>query len=76
MGQSAFRAAFVELAGLPPRAWLERRRIEHAAALLRDAGLGVTAAAAAVGYDDPFHFARVFRRLMGCAPRSWRRRDG
>ena len=72
VSSSAFRAAFHQLAGLPPRAWMERRRIEHAGGLLRDAGLGVAEAAAAVGYADPFHFARVFRRVQGCSPRSWR----
>jgi AraC-like DNA-binding protein len=72
LGETAFRAAFQRLAGLPPRAWLERRRITHAAGLIREGGLGVADAAAAVGYDDPFHFTRVFRRVMGCPPRAWR----
>lgn len=71
LGETAFRAAFCRLAGLPPRAWLERRRVEHAATLMQDGGLAVAAAAAAVGYPDAFHFSRVFRRVMGCPPRAW-----
>lgn len=71
LGETAFRAAFRKVAGMAPRAWCERRRIDHAARLLRDGGQGVAAAAAAAGYADPFHFARVFRRVLGCAPRDW-----
>jgi AraC-like DNA-binding protein len=76
LGETAFRAAFLRCTGATPRAWLERRRIAHAATLLRDAGLPVAAAAAEVGYDDPFHFTRVFRRVMGRSPRAWRSGGG
>lgn len=71
LGETAFRAAFRKVAGASPRAWLERRRIDHAARLLRDGGCTVADAAAAAGYADPFHFARVFRRVRGCAPSDW-----
>jgi AraC-like DNA-binding protein len=72
LGETAFRAAFRNLVGLTPRAWLETRRVEFAAGLLRDGGVSVTAAALAVGYPDPFHFARVFRRVTGKPPRACR----
>lgn len=72
LGETAFRAAFCALAGLTPRAWLETRRVEYAAGLLRDGGVTVAAAALAVGYPDPFHFARVFKRVTGRPPRDWR----
>jgi len=72
LGETSFRRLFFSLTGTTPRSWLEARRIEHAAHLLRDGGVSVAAAASAAGYADPFHFARVFRRVRGCAPRAWR----
>ena len=72
LGETAFRSAFTRVTGLPPRAWLERRRMEHAAGLLRDTPTSISQIATRVGYADAFHFSRVFRRVMGCAPRTWR----
>ena len=73
LGETAFRAAFARVAGVPPRAWLERRRMEYAAGLLRDTPLCIGDVAMTVGYGDAFHFSRVFHRVMGASPRAWRR---
>ena len=43
-----------------------------AAGLLRDTPTPISQIAATVGYTDAFHFSRVFRRVMGAAPRAWR----
>ena len=75
MGEAAFRAAVRRRTGCTPAAWLESKRMELASQLLLSSGLGVTAVAAAVGYDDAFHFSRVFRRHTGFSPRNWRERS-
>ena len=75
LGETAFRAAFRRRTGMTPRAWLERRRVLQAVPLLRDGGSPVSDAAAAVGYPDPFHFARVFRRVLGYPPSACRRQQ-
>jgi AraC-like DNA-binding protein len=72
LGPGAFRAAFAAVTGSSPRRWLERRRVEMVAEMLRDPRLPVAAVAAAAGYDDPFHFARVVRRVMGRPPSGLR----
>ncbi len=71
LGETALRSAMRSLTGMTPRAWLEQRRVEHALGLLRDGGATVSAAAAAVGYPDPFHFTRVFQRVTGYPPSRW-----
>jgi AraC-like DNA-binding protein len=38
--------------------------------LLRDGQLQVGAVGRELGYEDPLHFSRVFRKIMGCAPSS------
>ncbi len=48
-------------------------RFERAAELLADPDHKITEVALAVGYDDPSHFARAFRRVCGLSPREFRR---
>jgi AraC family transcriptional regulator of adaptative response / methylphosphotriester-DNA alkyltransferase methyltransferase len=54
------------------RSYLCRVRIERAAELLR-AGWPVGEAARAVGYTQPAHFAKAYRRERGCLPSTDRR---
>jgi AraC-like DNA-binding protein len=63
-----FRAA----TGLSPLDWLRRARIDRARELLRDTQLPIQAIAAQVGFADPLHFSRVFRRMDGRTPSSLR----
>lgn len=73
MGESAFRGAFVKATGESPRRYLENLRIERAARMLLDGDAPVAAVAEAVGYDDPYHFSRVFKRVTGRPPSEFRR---
>ncbi len=62
----------------PPYKLLVRLRMEHVAELLIRENATVTDAACALGYSDPFHFSRVFKRVHGVSPNSFRtlmRRD-
>jgi AraC-like DNA-binding protein len=72
MGETAFRAAFRRLTDQSPRAWLEQRRFDRARHLLLSTSRSIARIAAACGYDDPFHFSRVCKRLTGCSPRQLR----
>ncbi len=47
-------------------------RLELAAELLKSPDVKVIDAAYAVGYSDPSHFSRAFRRLSGMTPRQYR----
>ena len=47
--------------------------MDRAAAILRERGLTVREAAAAVGYRQPAQFAKAFRRHHGLAPSELRR---
>jgi AraC-like DNA-binding protein len=58
--------------GLPPHAWLLRRRAERARVLIRD-GSGLAAAAAASGFADQSHMTRIFVRQYGFTPGAWRK---
>jgi AraC-like DNA-binding protein len=64
----AFRAAY----GESPRAYLTRRRIERAKALLRSANLTVTEICFAVGFESLGSFGSRFRQLVGHTPSAYR----
>jgi transcriptional regulator GlxA family with amidase domain len=53
-------------------------RYEAASELLRDTSVRVVDVACSLGYDDPSHFTRFFRRISGITPQHYRRmcRDG
>jgi AraC-like DNA-binding protein len=59
--------------GMPPLGLLIRLRLQHAMDLLQQGNHNVAEAAAAVGYDDPFYFSRLFRKHMGMPPSACRR---
>jgi AraC-like DNA-binding protein len=57
----------VEL-GMPPSAVINRERVARAYQLLDRDGLSVTEVAAAVGFQDPFYFSRVFKQVYTIPP--------
>jgi AraC-like DNA-binding protein len=67
-----FARAFAAAYGETPRAYLTRRRIERAKALLRSANLSVTEICFAVGFESVGSFGTRFRRLVGRSPSSYR----
>jgi len=52
---------------------VEAARFERATEMLADPDHKIIDVALAVGYDDPSHFARAFRRVCGLSPREFRR---
>ncbi len=70
----SFSRRFRKATGLSPIEYVQALRIEEAKQLLERSGLGVDMVAAEVGYEDPVHFRRVFRRLVGETPGRYRRR--
>ncbi|MEU7500980.1 AraC family transcriptional regulator [Streptomyces griseofuscus] len=69
-----FTRTFRRTYGMPPREWIIRRRIQHAAAHLDRTGKPITQVAAFYGYTDSFLFSRQFKSVMGVAPQVYRAR--
>jgi transcriptional regulator GlxA family with amidase domain len=67
----SFKAAF----GVPPHRYLLTRRLERAAALLRDTDLPITEIAFQTGWNSLGTFGRVFRDVMGVHPSDLRTRE-
>lgn len=51
-------------------------KIRHAATLLRTANPPVAVVAEELHFADPFHFSRVFKKLMGISPSAFARLNG
>lgn len=56
-----------------PYQYLLRLKMNKAAERLQEPGILVKQAAQDVGFKDPFHFSRVFRRTLGVSPSAFRR---
>ncbi len=55
-----------------PYQYLLRLKMNQAAEHLQHSGMLVKQAAQRAGFDDPFHFSRVFRRVLGVSPSLFR----
>jgi len=64
---------FKRVTGLSLNRFLTRRRLQAAKAMLRDGGTAIQQVASTVGYHDPSHFDRIFRRWEGQTPSLYRR---
>jgi AraC-like DNA-binding protein len=63
-----FRATF----GETPHRYLQRRRVERAAFLLREGDRSVTDVSLDVGFASLGTFSRTFRAIMGVSPSAYR----
>lgn len=73
INERKLKQGFRQVLGRTVHDHLERTRIAAAQELLADEGFGVTETALAVGYSNPSHFAKVFKRNVGTSPGRWRR---
>lgn len=70
-----FARSFKDAFGLPPHRYLLTRRIERAAALLRDTDLAITEIAFQTGWESLGAFGRTFRDITGQSPGELRARE-
>ena len=69
-----FAKLFREQTGMAPAAFVRQRRMDVARSMLATSDETIERIARAVGFKDPFHFSRVFKRYAGVAPTEFRSR--
>ena len=52
--------------------YLLEYRIEQSLPLLLDENMNITETALACGFSTPSYYTKIFRKYMGCTPRSYR----
>ena len=72
LSPSRFRELFTRQVGIGPALYLQRLRLRRARLLIERTFLSVKEVMALVGYNDPSHFSRDFRRLHGVSPSALR----
>jgi AraC family transcriptional regulator, arabinose operon regulatory protein len=72
VGYSTLRRHFRRVMGTSLKGYVLQTRLARAKELLQGTDLRVRDVARAVGFDDPYHFARVFRRREGVTPSRFR----
>jgi AraC-like DNA-binding protein len=62
--------------GQTPMQAFQRIKVSHACYLLDISDDTVAQIAAWLGYDDPYYFSRLFKKVMGISPQRYRRERG
>ncbi|HTJ82092.1 MAG TPA: helix-turn-helix transcriptional regulator [Polyangiaceae bacterium] len=75
VSEAHFARSFKEAFGIPPHRYLLTRRIQRAAALLRDTDLAITDIAFQTGWSSLGTFGRTFKDVTGESPGELRARE-
>ncbi|KAA2243236.1 AraC family transcriptional regulator [Chitinophaga agrisoli] len=79
LSASYFSTLFRKATGMPPIDYFIHLKIQKACLLLYQDNLKVKDVAEAIGYDDPYHFSRLFKKHMNVSPEQYKaasRREG
>lgn len=75
MSRSSFAQRFKDTVGSAPMDYVTRWRMLLAADRLRQNGEPVSSIALSLGYESESAFSTAFKRVMGCSPRQYGRRQ-
>jgi len=71
MPMETFRKRFVADVGMPPLSYVLHCKMERAKELLRDQNYSVRQAGIEVGMQDPYHFSKQFKNIVGISPSAF-----
>jgi transcriptional regulator GlxA family with amidase domain len=72
MSPSYLTRLFRQHTGRSPACFLREVRLRHAYELVQTTFLSIKQVMAAVGWNDPSHFSRAFKRYFGVSPQALR----
>ena len=76
MSRTRFHCLFRQVTGMGAMQYVKYRRLQAAQSLLLTTDAPIGEISAAVGYQDHFHFTRLFTAAVGCSPRAFRKNAG
>ena len=71
MPMETFRKRFVSEVGMPPLSYVLHCKMERAKELLREQNCTVRQAGIEVGMQDPYHFSKQFKNIVGISPSAF-----
>lgn len=75
LSERSFKRRFSAATGYTPVEYVQALRIEEAKQMLETEDTAIEDVAAAVGYEDPTFFRRLFKRRAGVTPAQYRQRN-
>ncbi len=72
MSKSYFITLFKEQTGFPPIEYFIQMKMQRACHELDMTEQSVKTIALDLGYEDPYYFSRIFKRVIGYSPRAYR----
>lgn len=76
LDRSYFSSLFSKRVGVSPGEYLINLRLTKAAELMRVYRERPSTAAMSVGYEDMYHFSRIFKKHFGLPPREYMKKNG
>ncbi|WP_369832151.1 helix-turn-helix domain-containing protein [Motiliproteus sp. MSK22-1] len=67
---SSFNREFKSTYKMPPKQWLQEKRLSYSKELLQYNELSVTEIAMKVGYENVSHFIKAFKNRYGSTPKQ------
>jgi AraC family transcriptional regulator, exoenzyme S synthesis regulatory protein ExsA len=68
---SKFKNDFKKVYNIPPKEWINTKRLERARLLLMDGRYDVTEVSFLVGFENYSHFIQLFRKKYKCTPKQF-----
>jgi transcriptional regulator GlxA family with amidase domain len=72
LSPSRLRQLFASELGSTPKSYIREIRLARARTLLEHSGLSIKEVMAAVGFNDPSHFSKDYKRRFGLMPSKYR----
>ncbi|MDD5260288.1 MAG: AraC family transcriptional regulator [Methylacidiphilales bacterium] len=72
MSVSRYETAFTRSTGCSSIHYFNRMKIEKACRLLSETQLPAKTICAEIGYEDPYYFSRLFKKMVGVSPAYYR----
>ncbi|WP_366141506.1 helix-turn-helix transcriptional regulator [uncultured Dubosiella sp.] len=73
MDRSYVSRLFRQETGISLKEYIWKTKEEEACRLLIDISLPIHVVARSVGFEDPLHFTKTFKKKLDCSPKAFRR---
>lgn len=70
---SKFKKDFKDIYKIPPKEWINKKRLERANQLIRSNDLAITEISFLVGYENYSHFIQLFKKKFNITPNQLRK---